>query len=116
MPRRKATVAAIPEKRPIGLPDELSAALEAQRHAQEGNAKLSRAVDALRGGLEMIVAAEWDHVGNRPVMPTDLREIATKALDAYSALTGQSWKRHKLIDSWAGGTGNKPVHEGQMPE
>jgi hypothetical protein len=40
--------------------------------------------------------------------------MAVETLNAYSALTGQDWRKHPLQGSWAGGTGNKPIHEGQM--
>jgi hypothetical protein len=111
MPRRKAAPV---EKPKLGLPDALESAQESARLAQEGNLKLSRSVDALRTALETIAAAEWDHQRNAPVTPKDLRELAVNGLDAYSQISGQSWKRHKLQGSWAGGTGNKPVHESEM--
>jgi hypothetical protein len=111
MPRRKKSSA---EKPKLGLPDALEAAQEAARLAQEGNLKLSRSVDALRTALETIATAEWDHRLNAPVTPKDLRELAVNGLDAYSQISGQSWKRAKLIGNWAGGTGNKPIHEREM--
>jgi hypothetical protein len=113
MPRAKR---ALTEKPKLGLPDSLEAAQESARLAQEGNLKLTRAVDALRTALETIVAAEWDHRMNAPVTPKDLRELASNGLDTYSQLTGQNWRlpKNKLQGSWAGGTGNKPVHESEM--
>lgn len=98
----------------MGLPDSLEAAQEAARCAQEGSYKLSRSVDAMRAALETIVIAEVDNRTGRLVTPDDLRGIARAALDEYSRISGQSWKRHKLVGSWAGGTGNKPVHESEI--
>lgn len=102
------------EKPKLGLPDPLEAAQEAARLAQEGSLKLSRSVDALRIALETIVMAEVDNQTHMPVTTRDLRGIATSGLNAYSQISGQSWKRHKLVGSWAGGTGNAPVHERDM--
>lgn len=102
------------EKKPIGLPDPLEAALESQRLAQEGNVKLSRSVDALRTACETVLIAEVDNTTGRPVTVADLKGIVTAGLNEYSRITGQSWKRHKLVGNWAGGTGNKPVHESEM--
>jgi hypothetical protein len=90
------------EKPSLGLPDPLEAAQEACRAAQEGNVKLARAVDVMRQALELIVIAEMDRATGRAVTERDLRSFAMEALDKYSALTGQSWKRHKIIGSWAG--------------
>jgi hypothetical protein len=64
--------------------------------------------------LETILIAEVDHATGRATTTQDLRGIAIAALDEYSRISGQSWKRHKLIGNWAGGTGNKPVHEREM--
>lgn len=115
-PRKvRAKVAAAPkEKPPIGLPDPLEAALESQRLAQEGNLKLSRSVDALRTACETVLIAEVDNTTGRAVTVHDLKGIVTAGLNEYSRITGQSWKRHKLIGNWAGSTGNKPVHESEM--
>jgi hypothetical protein len=112
--RAKATKTPAKEKPPIGLPDPLEAALEAQRLAQEGNVKLSRSVDALRSACELVVSAEQDYTTGRPVSVQDLKGIVVAALDEYSRISGQSWKRHKLVGNWAGSTGNKPVHESEM--
>lgn len=109
MPRKKTAL-----KPTLPKLDPLEAALEIARNAQEGSAKLSRAVEALRQGLETIVAAEVDLTTNIPVSVKDLRGIAVAALDAYSQVCGQNWRRAKLIGSWASGTGNAPVHESQM--
>lgn len=111
MPRAKKKIV---EKPKLGLPDPLEAAQEGERLAKEGNLKLTRAVDTLRTALETIASAEWDHRLNAPVTPQDLRQLAVIGLDAYSQITGQSWKKHKIQGSWAGGTGNKPVHESEM--
>lgn len=109
MPRRK-------EKPPIPALDPLEAAQEAARHAQEGSLKLSKAVDTLRTGLETIVHAEMDHQTKLPVTLKDLKGIAIEALDAYSQISGQNWRRAKLVGNWAGTTGNAPVHERQMSD
>lgn len=90
------------EKPSLGLPDPLEAAQEAARNAQEGNLKLARAVDALRTALETVVVAEVDNTTGLPVTALQLRQLAVEGLDAYSRLTGQNWKRHKLIGNWAG--------------
>jgi hypothetical protein len=84
------------EKPALGLPDALEAAQEAARLAQEGSLKLSRAVDILRQGLETLVSAEIDRVSGLSVTASELRMLAVQTLDAYSALSGQSWRRHKL--------------------
>lgn len=107
MPRQRnnaapKAAAAAPEKPRLGFPDPLSAALEEARHAKEGNHKLSLSVDALRTGLETIVHAEWDRVTNQPVTPRDLRAIAVNALDEYSRLCGQNWRRNPIRESFAG--------------
>lgn len=109
--RKKAAAVAPREKPPIGLPDALEAAQESCRLAQEGNLKLSTAVDYLRTALETIVIAEVDRTTGRPTTTRDLRGIAIEGLNAYSQLSGQNWKRHKLVGNWAGTTGNAPVHE-----
>lgn len=93
----------IPTEKPdLGLPDPLEAAQEGERLAKEGNLKLARAVDALRTALETIVIAEMDRRTGLPTSTKDLRGIAMAGLDAYSQVSGQSWKRHKLIGNWAG--------------
>lgn len=99
MPRGKRDLA---DKPKLGLPDPLEAAQEGERLAKEGNLKLSRAVDALRTALETIVIAEVDRTTGLPTTTRDLRQIAMSGLDAYSQVSGQSWKRHKLIGNWAG--------------
>lgn len=86
----------------LGLPDPLEAAQEEARHAKEGALKLSSAIDLMRTALETIVIAEVDNRTGLPVSTKDLRGLAVEALNAYSALTGQSWRRHKIIGSWAG--------------
>jgi hypothetical protein len=90
------------EKPPMPALDPLEAALESARNAQEGNVKLARAVEALREGLETVVNAEWDHTENRAVTPRELREIAITALDAYTALVGQSWRRNPIVKTRVG--------------
>jgi hypothetical protein len=112
--KRTVDALAQSEKPKLGLPDPLEAAQEAARLAQEGSLKLSRAVDALRATLETIVIAEVDNSTGMPTTTRDLRGIAIAGLNEYSRISGQSWKRHKLVGNWAGGTGNKPVHEREM--
>lgn len=90
------------DKPKMGHLDPLEAAQETARNAQEGNLKLARAVDALRSGLETISIAEVDNTTGLPVSARDLRLLAVSALDAYSKLTGQNWRRHKIIDSRVG--------------
>lgn len=94
------------ERPSLGLPDALGAAQEAARLAQEGNTKLARAVDVMRMALELIVTTSqpgmFDRQTGRPVSTQDLGNMALEALNAYSALTGQSWKRHKIIGSYVG--------------
>jgi len=103
MAKAKRTKNATPGEKPsIGLPDPLEAAQEAARLAQEGSLKLARSVDALRTALETIVIAEMDMRTGQPTTTKDLRGIAIEGLNAYSQISGQSWKRHKLIGSWAG--------------
>lgn len=86
----------------LGLPDPLAAAQEEARLAKEGNQKLCAAVDTLRAGLETIVTAEWDRSTQSPVTAPDLRRLAVETLNAYSQLTGQSWRRNPLVGSRAG--------------
>jgi hypothetical protein len=93
---------AVTDKPKLGHLDPLTAAQETARNAQEGNLKLARAVDALRTGLETISVAEIDNTTGLPVTAQELRILAVSALDAYSALTGQSWRRHKIVNSRAG--------------
>lgn len=107
--RRKRRIARSPAatpnttvRPPVPRLDPLEAAQEAQRHAQEGNLKLARAVDVLRTSLETIIQADWDHVANRACSAGDLRQIALRAMDEYSSISGQSWRKHKLIGSRAG--------------
>lgn len=83
-------------KRNLPPLDPQAAAKEAEAHAQEGNRKLCLAVDTLRSGLETIVIAEMDNATGLPTTATDLRKLAVETLNAYSALTGQSWRRVKL--------------------
>src|SRR5271168_1347108 len=83
-------------KRNLPPLDPFAAAKEADAHAQEGNRKLCMAVDALRSGLETIVRAEVDNLTGLPTTTVDLRKLAVEALEAYSAITGQNWRRSKL--------------------
>ncbi len=92
------------EKPSLGLPDPLEAAREAAHNFAEGNRKLSLAVDALRTGLELVANAEWDHDQGRPVSPQELRAMAVAALNAYSQVSGQNWRRHPIIGNRAGDT------------
>ena len=105
MPRKssvKAAQEALASRAPIGLPDPDASSQEALRLAKEGNLKLCKAVDVLRAALENITLAEYDRVARCPVAASDLRRMAVEGLDAYSRLTGQSWRRHKLQGSYAG--------------
>jgi len=100
---------------PVEPLDPLEAAQEAQRHAQEGNLKLSKAVETLRDGLETIAFAETDRQTGLPVSTTVLRRLAVACLDRYSAQVGQNWRKAKLTGATrAGTTGNRPVHEREM--
>lgn len=90
------------DKPKLGHLDPLEAAQETARNAQEGNLKLARAVDALRAGLETISIAEIDNTTGLPVSARDLRLLAVSTLDAYSKLTGQNWRRHKIVESRVG--------------
>jgi hypothetical protein len=101
--KKKPATAAVPPKKPNLPPlDELAAAHEAARHAQEGNTKLARAIDALRECLQIIVVAEMDNHTKLPVTARDLRALAVEGLDAYSAITGQNWRRHQVVRTRAG--------------
>lgn len=118
MPKRKPRVEAVevlsqPQTDKPRLPalDPLAAAQEAAAHAQEGNVKLARAVDILRGALETVVMAEMNLKTQQPTTTDELRGIAIEGLTAYSRLTGQNWKRHKLIGSWAGDRNLSNVEE-----
>jgi hypothetical protein len=88
-----------PELPPL---DPLVAAQEEARHAKEGGLKLSRSIDVMRVALETILIAEVDNKTRLPVTTKDLKGIAVEALNEYSKLTGQSWRRHPIIGSWAG--------------
>jgi hypothetical protein len=96
----------------LGLPDALEAAREAARNAQEGNLKLCRAVDILRSTLEMIAGAEMDRMTGLLVKPHEFRQMAVDGLNAYSTLTGQSWKRHKLTGPTRAGDRSLDTLEG----
>lgn len=110
-PREELMVIPGRRKHPKKLPplDELTAAREEAAHHKEGSRKLQLACDELRLGLENVVSAEVEQKTGRLVQPEELRQLAREALDRYSRISGQSWKRHKVIRSWAGGTGNPPV-------
>ena len=84
--------------------DPLESALETARCAQEGNRKLSLAVDMLREGLERVAHAEYDHQTGTPVSAQQLREIAAETMDAYSRHTGQNWRlaKNKVVHTRAG--------------
>jgi hypothetical protein len=87
--------------------DPHAAAKEVEAHAAEGNRKLCMAVDALRSGLETIVAAEMDNTTGLPATAYDLRTLAVEALNAYSQLTGQNWRRVKLSGPTRAGDRNQ---------
>ena len=82
--------------------DPLEAAQEAAAKAQKGNVKLSRSVDVLRTTLETIAVAEMDHETGKPVSAPELRALAVAGLDAMSAITGQNWRRTKIVSSRVG--------------
>lgn len=99
--RRVITPAAAISVTPLPLPrlpqlDPLEAAQEEARHAKEGNLKLAKSVEALRQTLETIAQAEIDRTTGLAVSAKDLRQLAASGLDAYSVISGQSWRRHKL--------------------
>lgn len=75
--KRSAAVKAKPNLPPL---NELAAAQEACRHAQEGNIKLARTIDFLREGLQTISIAEWDRVAGREVLASELRSMARETL------------------------------------
>ena len=108
--------AAVPVKKP-NLPnlDPNDAAVwqEAARLAQEGNTKLARAIDALRECLQIIVVAEMDNQTKLPVTARDLRALAAEGLDAYSALTGQNWRRprNQVVRTRAGDRNQSTLEE-----
>lgn len=105
MPRKatKPVVDVAPAEKPrLPALDPIQAELEAGRNAIEGNRKLSLAVDALREALQVIVIAEMDNATGLPVSALQLRQLAGAGLDRYSQLTGQSWRRNPIINSWAG--------------
>jgi hypothetical protein len=85
---------------------------ETARLAQDGNTKLARAIDVLRECLQIIVVAEMDNQTKLPVTARDLRTLAAEGLDAYSALTGQNWRRHQVVRSRAGDR-NQSTLEGE---
>ncbi len=82
--------------------DPLEVALEDARNAKAGNQKLAKALEVLRGTLETIVVAEFDHTTQLPTTARDLRMLAAQGLDEYSRLVGQSWRRNPLIASRVG--------------
>jgi hypothetical protein len=86
----------------IGVPDPYEAYLEELMHAKEGNLKLQHAIEVLRSTLETIVVAEFDNRSQLPVSAQELRTMAAEGLNEYSRLTGQNWRRHKLIGSRVG--------------
>lgn len=99
--RRAITPAAAISVTPLPLPrlpalDPLEAAQETARNAQEGNLKLAKSVETLRETLETIVSAEMDRMTGLAVQATELRALAVAGLERYSAISGQSWRRHKL--------------------
>lgn len=105
--KKAAPVASAAVKRSLPPLDPFAAQAEAEAHAQEGNRKLCMAVDALRSGLETIVIAEMDNTTKLPVSALDLRKLAVETLDAYSAITGQSWRRAKLTGPTRAGDRNQ---------
>lgn len=55
---------------------------EAWSNALEGNAKLTRTIDALRLGLQTLSVAEYDRVARREVTADELRRMARETLSA----------------------------------
>lgn len=86
--------------------DPVAQAIEAGRHAIEGNRKLTLAIDALREAVQEIVYAEMDYSAKppRPVTAVDLRRLAAEALDKYTTMTGQDWRnpRNQVVVTRAG--------------
>lgn len=80
----------------LGHLDPLEAAQETARCAQEGNVKLSRAIDSARLVLQTIATAEWDRERSTPVTAADLRKMAT------AFLAEQGWLRRMVVESRAG--------------
>ena len=108
-PRKTKQQAAPPAEKPKPKPnipplDEVAALREAARLAQEGNAKLAKAIDTLRSGLQVISVAEWDHETNLSVSPSKLRQMAAETLSAAGQLAGQNWliPRNQVVHSRAG--------------
>lgn len=50
----------------------------------------------------MILLAEIDNATRLPVTTRDLKGLAVEALDKYSQVSGQDWRRAKLRGSLAG--------------
>lgn len=80
----------------LGHLDPLEAAQETARCAQEGNVKLSRAIDSARLVLQTIATAEWDRERSTPVTAADLRKMAT------AFLAEQGWLRRMVVETRAG--------------
>lgn len=91
-------------KPPLPPVDGMAAAIEAARHAQEGNTRLARAIDVLREGLQTIAVAEMDNYTKMPVSAQQLRVMAVETLDAAAALAGQNWRtpRNQVVRTRAG--------------
>lgn len=106
----KKKTAAAPEVKKPKLPnlDPNDPAIwrEAAQLAQEGNTKLARAIDALRECLQNLVEAEMDYTVKppQPVQAHQLRALAAEGLEAYSTITGQSWRsaRNRVVRTRAG--------------
>ena len=90
------------EKPSLGLPDPLEAARAEAVAAKAGNLKLQAAIDVMRTTLETLVLMEWDRTEDRPVTADELRKAAIAGLNQYSELTGQNWRRAKLIGDRSG--------------
>lgn len=91
-------------KPPLPPVDGLAAAIEAARHAQEGNTRLARAIDVLREGLQTIAIAEIDNYTKMPVSAQQLRVMAVETLQSAAALAGQNWltPRNQVVRTRAG--------------
>lgn len=105
--KKKAAPEPPAAKRSLPPLDPFAAQAEAEAHAIEGNRKLCMAVDALRSGLETIVIAEMDRLTGLPTTTADLRKLAVETLNAYSAITGQNWRRARLSGPTRAGDRNQ---------
>lgn len=103
MTKAKRIVESVPGEKPKLPPlDADKAAAEANRHAIEGNRKLTLAIDGLRLAVQEMELAEWDHVKKREVTAADLRRMATEALNQYGRSTKTPPSRRRIVPSHVG--------------